>query len=312
MPAAAPMNIAGKTGPPRKLEQRQRVGEALAEDEQQQSADRPRRRTAPTSPGSADCPENRTSEELLSVACPKPMASPAISDPEDGHEQDHPRLHVGPDRQREPLDAAPQERGDDAEHDGPQEHRAGGLPEGGEVRDRERERPEARQRVEADEDRARRCPRPAARGAARARASAPPMPAGLQQQERAQQRRAEQRADGGEAAGRGDDGRRGGRGVARGEAHRQRAEPAAHEDQRGLGAEHRRRSSASPSAASRMPGSSIGAVTPPAWNPSAGECPPMPGRRWMARATRTPATASNGSGHHAGAASKPEVLREVS
>ena len=60
-----------------------------------------------------------------------------------------------------------------------------------------------------------------------------------------------------------------------------------------------------PRAANRMPGSSIGAVTPPAWNPSAGECPPMPGRRWMARATRTPATTSNGSGHHAGAASKP-------
>ena len=63
--------------------ERQRVGEALAEDEQQQGADRPLR-GLPTSPGSADCPENRTSEELLSVASPKPMASPAISTPTTG------------------------------------------------------------------------------------------------------------------------------------------------------------------------------------------------------------------------------------
>jgi hypothetical protein len=58
---------------------------------------------------------------------------------------------VRPDRPREPLDATPQQSADDAEDDGPQEHRAGGLPEGGEIRDRERERPEPRQRVEADE-----------------------------------------------------------------------------------------------------------------------------------------------------------------
>ena len=34
-----------------------------------------------------------------------------------------------------------------------------------------------------------------------------------------------------------------------------------------------------------MPGRSIGGVAPPALNPSAGECPPVPGRRLIARAT---------------------------
>ena len=61
---------------------------------------------------------------------------------------------------------------------------------------------------------------------------------GLQQQERADQRRAEQRADRREAARRGHHGGRGGRRVAGREPHRQDAEPAAHQDQRRLGTEH--------------------------------------------------------------------------
>jgi hypothetical protein len=60
-----------------------------------------------------------------------------------------------------------------------------------------------------------------------------------------------------------------------------------------------------PSAASRMLGRSTGGVTPAAWNPSAGECPPLPGRRLIARATTTPPTTSRGRGHQAGGESKP-------
>ena len=62
---------------------------------------------------------------------------------------------------------------------------------------------------------------------------------GLQQQERAEQRRAQQRADRREAAGRRHHRRRRRRRVARRELDGQHAEPAAHEDQRRLGAEHR-------------------------------------------------------------------------
>jgi len=61
---------------------------------------------------------------------------------------------------------------------------------------------------------------------------------GLEQQEGAEQRGAEQRADCGEAAGGRDHGRGGRRGIARGQAYGQHAQPAAYQDQRGLGAEH--------------------------------------------------------------------------
>ncbi len=60
------------------------------------------------------------------------------------------------------------------------------------------------------------------------------------------------------------------------------------------------------SAARKTPGSStaVGGARP-ASNPSAGDSPPCPGRYRMVRPTNTPARASNGSGHHAGAPSKP-------
>jgi hypothetical protein len=56
-----------------------------------------------------------------------------------------------------------------------------------------------------------------------------------------------------------------------------------------------------------MPGSSIGDGTPPALNPSAGEWPPLPGRYRIVSPTKTPARASNGSGHHSGVPSKPSA-----
>ena len=55
------------------------------------------------------------------------------------------------------------------------------------------------------------------------------------------------------------------------------------------------------SAASRMPGTSRGSTTPPpVFRPSAGTWPPPPGRRTIATAVSSPASASHGSGHQAG------------
>ena len=56
------------------------------------------------------------------------------------------------------------------------------------------------------------------------------------------------------------------------------------------------------SAASRTPGSSIGRVGgPPAFSPSAGTWPPWPGSRAIANAVSSPASATDGKGHHTGA-----------
>ncbi len=61
-------------------------------------------------------------------------------------------------------------------------------------------------------------------------------------------------------------------------------------------------------AAKKMPGSWAGGTGPDAWKPSAGECPPVPGRCRIASATSRPESASSGSGHHIGAESNPSVF----
>ncbi len=61
------------------------------------------------------------------------------------------------------------------------------------------------------------------------------------------------------------------------------------------------------SAASTTPGSSIGCVGA-GLRPSAGMCPPVPGRRTIARAVITPAITSTGSDHHSGVLSNPRVF----
>ena len=47
---------------------------------------------------------------------------------------------------------------------------------------------------------------------------------------------------------------------------------------------------------------------PPVLNPSAGMCPAVPGRYLMVAPTRTPARASNGSGHQTGVPAKPSAF----
>ena len=58
-------------------------------------------------------------------------------------------------------------------------------------------------------------------------------------------------------------------------------------------------------AAMMMPGSSTGGTGPEALNPSAGACPPVPGRWRIVRPTTNPPSARIGSGHHTGAPSNP-------
>ena len=54
-------------------------------------------------------------------------------------------------------------------------------------------------------------------------------------------------------------------------------------------------------AAMMIPGRSTGATAPPAWKPSAGLCPAVPGRYRTVNATSRPLSASHGTGHHTGA-----------
>jgi hypothetical protein len=127
------------------------------------------------------------------------------------------------------------------------------------------------------------------RSATRALQHGPAQPGGLHQQERPEQRRAQQRADGGDGAGPG-------RSVPPDQADGQAAEATA-EAIRGASGPSTTPRLRVANAASTMPGSSAGAGgPPPTLNPSAGEWPPLPGRYRMVRATSTPASSSGGIG----------------
>ncbi len=62
------------------------------------------------------------------------------------------------------------------------------------------------------------------------------------------------------------------------------------------------------SAASVMPGNSIGSVGAPCWKPPEGEWPQFPGSVRMHQATRKPESANSGTGHQTGVESKPRPL----
>ena len=59
------------------------------------------------------------------------------------------------------------------------------------------------------------------------------------------------------------------------------------------------------SAASAMPGSSLAGASPPTFRPSAGLCPPVPGRYLITAATARPPSSSSGNGHQAGTSWNP-------
>ena len=83
MPPVAPMNMAGNTGPPRKLDSDSAYARPL-QSMSRRSAPTDRPPAPPTSDPSASWPENRTSEASWLVASANPMASPAISTPSTG------------------------------------------------------------------------------------------------------------------------------------------------------------------------------------------------------------------------------------
>ena len=129
-------------------------------------------------------------------------------------------------------------------------------------------------------------------------------PARLHHQERAGERRAEQRADRGEAPGGADHDARLVRRIALDQMDGEHPQAAADRDQRRLGAEH------DPEAERGErrdddPGKLDGCNGPPVLNPSAGLCPAVPGRYRIVRATSRPLSASSGIGHHEGWLSKP-------
>ena len=230
--------------------------------------------------------------------------------PDERHEQQHAPLDHRPDRQREPLDPDPQERRDEAEDERPAEHRARGAVERRQARERERERPQAGERVEADEDQRPDAGREQAGNEHDAEHRAA-QPGRLEQQERAEQRRA------------------------RAGARSRRSCPAAAITVAAIGGASRaaRRTASTPRplpmamsgasgpstapklsvarAASMTPGSWTGGSAPAGLKPSAGECPPVPGSRWIAAATSRPPTREHRHRPPRGRRVVAELVREV-
>ncbi len=233
IPPTAPMNIAGKIGPPRNELNAKRVGEGLAQDEQHERSDR-------VAGGVAEhraqrrLPREQHQRRALVGALGEGDRQAHDDQADDRREQHHPRLDVGADAEGEPADARAHDGGEHADRDRPRELGHGGRADRREVGYDERERAQPRPRVEAEEDQG-----PDSRGDEardeheRHRRSG--QPRGLHEQERAQQGRTQQGADGAEAAGRGDDGHRLRGRVAGREPYGADAEPAAQGDERGLG-----------------------------------------------------------------------------
>ena len=101
---------------------------------------------------------------------------------------------------------------------------------------------------------------------------------GLHDQERAEDRGAEQGADRREAAGRGHDGQRHRRRVLLEQAHGQRGEAAADRDQRRLRPEHRAQAQGREGGEDDAGELAVAGGPPPVLKPNAGEWPPLPGR----------------------------------
>ena len=166
------------------------------------------------------------------------MASAATPAPTSGVSRSSRRSTCGRRRQREPPDAERDERRDQPDDDGPAELRDIGRPGGGQVGQREGEGAEPGPALQADEDE-RADPRGQQTRQQHHAEHRPGHRGRLHQQERAQQRIAEQRGDRREASRRRDHRGGLGRGVPPGEAHRQSGQPRPERDQRRLRSQHR-------------------------------------------------------------------------
>ena len=93
-------------GPAAEARERQRVGEALADHEQQQGADRPLRRRSSPGPGASTAPRRGPRRRLVR-GLPEHDGKARDEHADDGHERHHPPLDVGAHRERQPLDGAP-------------------------------------------------------------------------------------------------------------------------------------------------------------------------------------------------------------
>ena len=139
-PPAAPMKMAGKIGAPPEARERQRVGEALAEDEEQQYAHREAGRV-PHQRSQLILAREKDVAEALVGGRVKADRQSGDHQSEQGHQDHHARFDERADGEREPLDAGADERSDEPDGDRPAEHRHGRGAEVGQSRDREREVP---------------------------------------------------------------------------------------------------------------------------------------------------------------------------
>ena len=121
-PPAAPMNIAGNTGPPRKLDSEIAYASAL-QSISSSSAPTDQLAALLTTSGSWSWPEKSTSEAGWPVASENPIASPPIRSAQHRHEQHHAGLDPGADGEREELDPAADERRHQPDRERPAEHR---------------------------------------------------------------------------------------------------------------------------------------------------------------------------------------------
>ncbi len=155
---------------------------------------------------------------------------------DDRRQQQHPPLDIGPGKQPEPVDRRAHDRRRDPDDQGPAEFRDVGPGKMGQARDRQGKGAEPGQRVKADEDEGTHA------GGEQAGQQDDPrhrtQARGLHQQERPRDGRAEQRADGGEAARRGHHGGGLGGQVALGQPDREDGQAAAERDQRCLRTQH--------------------------------------------------------------------------
>ena len=172
MPPAAPMNMPGKTGPPRKLLSETAVGEALADDEQQQRTDGP-------AGGALDQGRERvlTREEHLGGALAgrslaNAIASPPTARPAIGVSSTMRRSTIGLEQQaRAVWMPLPSTAAASADRDRPEELGArSGLRERRDVRDRRARRCRTRSSCRDRRRSASRSRRRAARARARPRA----------------------------------------------------------------------------------------------------------------------------------------------
>ena len=271
------MNMLGKIGPPRNTGKGDGVGQRLARDEQHQSPPPCSWRRVWIRGVSASWPEKSTCELPLPVASPKAIARPATARPAMGVSSSRRRPTIGARYCELRRMSVPSSAAANTDAERPEELGEVGRTELGDVRHGEPEGTEPRPAVETDEDE-----RTDSGGDQAGREDDTEHGSGqagdLHQQERPGDRRAEEGADGGEAAGRADDHARHGRRVPLHQMQDEHTETASERDQRRLRAEHRAESPRSPGRRRRCRGADAASTAPSDLNPSDGSCPPVPGR----------------------------------